>query len=83
MPPSDEALMKKAIQVRDALVKRYLHLPGVSVIEIGYSTENSETDRAPVVRIHVKNETILKTLEFPKMIEGIPIQVMVSDYKLE
>lgn len=83
MHPPDDTLMKMAIQVRDTLVKRYLHIPGVSVIDIGIIPGEGEATPVPVVRIHVKDKATLKTLDLPKRIQGIPIQTMISDYKLE
>ena len=83
MQPVDESLLKQAIQARDWLAERYLHLPGVSVIDIGYATENPASAGSLVIRIHVRDEATLKTLDLPKEAKGIPIQVMISNYKLE
>lgn len=83
MQPVDDARLKQAIQARDRLAERYLHLPGVNVIDIGYATDNPDSTGSLVIRIHVKDVATLKTLDLPKQDGGIPIQVMISDYKLE
>ena len=82
----DDILLQQARRVRDWLAERYLHLPGVTLIDIGYTgsaNDNRGADRFPVIRIHVTDKATLQSLDLPKEVEGIPIQVMIADYKLE
>jgi len=83
MQPVDDPLSIQVIQARDWLAERYLHLPGVSLIDIGYATDNPKSTRSLVIRIHLSDEATLNTLDLPKQVGGIPIEVMVSNYKLE
>ncbi len=83
MLPSDDPRIKLAAQVRDQLARLYLHMSGVSLIDIGYDDEDPQGTRTLVVRIHVKDEATLMALEAPKSVNEIPIQVLVSNYELE
>ncbi len=83
MSPDDDPRVKQAVQVRDQLTRQYLHLPGVSLIDIGYAPEGQGEARTLVVRIHVKDEATLMALGVPAAINEIPIQVLVSNYELE
>jgi hypothetical protein len=83
MQPSQDPRLTQAIQVRDELAHRYLHLSGVSLIDIGFDPDSQGPSRTPVVRVHVKDEATRMALDIPKAAGDIPIQVIVSNFKLE
>lgn len=83
MQPRENGQMQKAIQVRNLLAERYLHLPEVSAIDIGYASHEAESPPTLVVRIHVKDQETLKSLDVPEAVMEIPIQVILSNNQLE
>ncbi len=81
--PIDDPLMKQAIRVRDDLARRYLPRPGVSLVEISFTSAGQGSPRTPVVRVHVKDDETRAALDIPELVGGIPVQVLVSNFKLE
>jgi len=83
MKANNNTQFRHAILVRDWLTERFLNIRGVKLIDIGYITDPKEPGRKVVIRIHVDSEETLKSIKFPESAMGIPVQVLVSDIKLE
>jgi hypothetical protein len=72
-------ISRQAILIRDWLAGRYLPIQGVKLIDIGYTSNPAAPGRQVIVRIHVEDEDTRKSIHFPESMQGIPIQVLVSD----
>jgi hypothetical protein len=86
MSQEDSEFWEKAYRARDKLVQKFLHHPNVSLIDIGLAPDQDTGTESIVLRIHIKegwkeadeNDQI----SFPKQIEGIPVVVVLGDYRL-
>jgi hypothetical protein len=76
-----QSLWVKAYQARDKLVEQFLSHPEVSLIDIGY--EPGPAASAIVLQIHLRRPEAKKLLSLPNAIDGIPVRVIIADYKIE
>jgi hypothetical protein len=83
MQPADDPRMRQALQARDWLAGRYLHLPEVTLIDIGYQANGRGSQRDLVVRVHVKDQAAAERLHLPGEANGVPVQVVIANYQLE
>lgn len=85
MSQEDSESWTRARRARDKLVDQFLDHPGVSLIDIGYDLDpevGEATDRI-VLRVHVGRSLTREMLGLPTEIDGIPVRVVVADYRLE
>jgi len=83
MSQADSEFWNRARQARDKLAGRYLDHPEVSLIDIGYDPEGGEETKPIVLRVHVRRVSAAETMELPLEINGIPVRVIVADYRPE
>lgn len=85
MSSQSSEFWSKARRARDKLAEQFLHHPEVSLIDIGYDpeAENEEKAQRIVLRVHVRRPLTREALGLPAEIEGLPVRVVVADYKLE
>jgi hypothetical protein len=67
----------------EQLVAQFLHHPDVSLIDIGYESENQAQSQPIALLIHVRRPEATQTLGAPDNINGIPVRIMVEDFRLE
>jgi hypothetical protein len=83
----DEAFWARASRARDKLAARYLDHPDVTLIDIGYAPEGGAEAGEIVLRIHVRerwmNAKPGERVAFPEQIDGIPVAVMLGEYRLD
>jgi hypothetical protein len=74
-------------RARDKLVSQYIYHPDVTLIDIGFPLEDNRETKESVLRIHVKDRWMksssVQRTAFPKEVDGIPVIVILGDYKLE
>ncbi len=76
--------MDRARRARDRLADQVLSLPGVTLIDIGADPEGrpGEGSDRIVLRVHIRPSAKGK-LAIPAEVDGIPVRVMVGDFKPE
>jgi len=84
---ADSESMARLERARDKLVAKYIYDPDVTLIDIGYPLADEQEAKELVLRIHVRSRWIKSAPEqrthFPGQVDGIPVIVMLGDYKLE
>ena len=83
MSQTDAEFMKRARRARDQLSDQFLHHPGVSLIDIGQDPEHGQADDRLVLRIHLRQALTREMIDLPTEIDGIPVRVIMADYRLE
>lgn len=86
MSQIDLEFLDRARRARDKLGDRFLGHPDVRLIDIGRDpdeTENNKATKRIVLRVHVKQSLSTEKLGLPAEIDGIPVRVVVADYRLE
>jgi hypothetical protein len=85
MSQGDSVFWSRARLARDKLVDRFLGHSDVSLIDIGRDPEAKGTTAADqiVLRVHVRRPLAAQVLELPEQVDGIPVRVIVADYRLE
>jgi hypothetical protein len=75
----------KAHQIRETLARQFLDHPEVSLIDIGrdLGREGQGKKQRIVVRVHLKRQLTREALGLPTEIDGIPVELVVADYRLE
>jgi len=71
----------KVYQARDKLVEQFLSHPEVSLIDIGYEPDLAAG--SVVLQIHLRRPEAEKLLSLPKTVDGIPVRVIIADYRIE
>jgi len=85
MSSENPEFWKKAHLARNKLVDQFLNHPEVSLIDIGYDP-NVKAQEKPdqiVLRVHVRSTSTIEGLYIPSEIDGIPVRVVIANYKLE
>jgi hypothetical protein len=78
--------LDRARRARDKLGAQFLGHPDVRLIDIGHDpdeAENNKVTKRIVLRVHVKQPLSKEKLGLPPEIDGIPVRVVVADYRLE
>ena len=87
MPQDNSEFGDRARGARDKLVDQFINHPDVSVIDISHAPERGEETEEVVLRIHVRERWVKAKPEervaFPKQVDGIPVVVMLGEYRLE
>jgi hypothetical protein len=87
MSQADSESWIRARRARDKLADQFLDHPDVSLIDIGYALERDERTEEVVLRIHVRERWMKAKPEervtFPKQVDGVPVVVMLGEYRLE
>ena len=75
----------KAQRVRETLARQFLDHPQVSLIDIGrdLSSQGQQKKQQVAVRVHVREQLTREDLGLPAQIDGIPVELVVADYRLE
>jgi hypothetical protein len=81
MSSPSQSFWVKVYQARDKLVEQFLSHPEVSLIDIGY--ERSQAADSIVLQIHLRRPEAEKALNLPREIDGLPVRVIIADYKIE
>ncbi len=68
-------------RARDKLAIRYLRDRDVRLIDVG--SEPGEGGEQPVLRVHVADSVAPARLGLPEGVDGIPVRVVVGDYRPE
>lgn len=88
MSHRNSELWDKARRARDKLADEFINHSDVSLIDIGISSEKSQSkDNELVLRIHARQQWInavtAKQISFPKEIDGFEVVVIPGDYKVD
>lgn len=83
MSSGDTEFLDRIRRARDQLSDQFLYHPEVSLIDIGFDPEDSSADERLVLRIHLRTTASREQLDLPVEIDGIPVCVIIADYKLE
>lgn len=68
-------------RARETLADRYLEDPDVRLIDVG--SEPGEGKERTVLRVHVRDAAARSRLGLPENVDGIPVRVVVADYRCE
>lgn len=81
---TDPDFMTRAYRARDELVEQFIAHPDVTMIDIGYASQDSDVVGNAVVRIHVSKHWLQsdpqKRVAFPTQVEGVAVIVIPGDY---
>jgi hypothetical protein len=66
----------------DKLVERYIHHPGVSLIDMGFDPDPAGGEQV-VLRVHVRGSNTEDALDLPQEVDGIPVRRVSGDYRPE
>ena len=81
---TDPELRTKLERARDKLVAQYIYHPDITLIDIGYPLKDDKVTKELVLRLHVRQGTSREQrMAFPEEVDGIPVIIMLGDYKLE
>jgi len=85
MSQADSESWNRARCARDKLADQFLGQPDVALIDIGYDLdpESGEATERVVLRVHVRRSLAKEALCLPAETDGIPVRVIVADYRLE
>ena len=85
MSQANSEFRHRARRARDKLADQFLNHPDVSLIDIGYDPDQKGRGNAEriVLRVHVRRPLTLEEVGLPAHIDGIPVRVLVGDYRLE
>jgi len=83
MSNEDKNFLERALRVRDQLAERLLDQPEVSLIDIGRDPQDHGDSPQLVVRVHIRQAEYANNLAIPEEMDGIPIRVIVGDYRLQ
>jgi hypothetical protein len=85
MSQANSESWRQARRARDELADQLLDHPDVSLIDIGYDPDRKggEATERIVLRVHVRRSLDREALGLPEEIDGIPVRVVVADYRLE
>ena len=85
MSQEDSEFWTRARHARDKLVDHFINHPDVNLIDIGYdlNAEGGEATERVVLRVHVRQSLAREALGLPVEIDGIPVRVVVADYRLD
>lgn len=83
MSLTESEFWERATQARDQLAGLLLDRPEVSLIDIGFDPQNRGSEKRPVLRVHVRRSEDRERLDIPIDMDGIPVIVIIADYKLE
>ena len=85
MSPEESDHWIRVRQARDKLAEQLLEHHEVSLIDIGYDIDSEEVEAMEriVLRVHIRLPSARETLGLPAEIDGIPICVIVADYRIE
>ncbi len=85
MSQVNDEFWSNARQVRDQLASKLLDNPVVSLIDIGYDLRDDDEEAFSRigVRVHVRDKSAIESLDLPSEVEGIPVFVVLADYKPE
>ena len=76
--PSDSASLTRMREALAKLLGGLLDDADVGLIDLG-----SDPGRAgPVLRVHVRNAAALSRLGLPAEVDGVPVRVIVADYRV-
>jgi len=78
--PFSQEAMSEATAAKEMLVRQLESRAGVRLVDIGAETVPGTADRRLILRVHVQNAS---DLGLPPEINGIPVRVVVADYRLE
>ena len=85
MSRENSEFWNRARRARDKLADQFLDHPDVSLIDIGYDPdrEGGGNEERIVLRVHVRRPLTREQVGLPAQIDGIPVRVLVGDYRLE
>jgi hypothetical protein len=85
MSQKNSEFWNRARRARDKLVDQFLDHPDVSLIDIGYDPDREGGGNAEriVLRVHVRRPLTSEEVGLPAQLDGIPVRVLVGDYRLE
>lgn len=85
MSQEDSEFWTRARRLRDKLLDQFIEHPDVSLIDIGYDMDpkGGEATERIVLRVHVRRSLAREALALPTEIDGVPVRVVVVDYRLE
>ena len=87
MSQKDSEFWARARRARDKLAAQFLDHPDVTLVGIGYGPQCGDETEEVVLRIHVRERWMKAQPEervvFPEQVDGIPVTVMVGEYRLD
>jgi hypothetical protein len=81
MSPQDSEFWAKARRARDQLAGQFLSHPEVTLIDLSYEGEKGQPAEQLVLRVHVRQPVNKQVLGLPDEVNGLPVRVVVGEYR--
>lgn len=81
MPQPDEDFRARAARAQIKVVEQVGDHPDVTLVDIGRDLENPASPDRLVLRVHVRRATTRSAIGLPDEIDGIPISLVIADYR--
>lgn len=77
--------MEQARRAAEKIEEQFLFHPLVSLIDVGTDPSPATVALAgrPVVRVHLRKPVSRQIMNLPDDVDGIPVRIIIADYKLE
>jgi hypothetical protein len=86
-PGLDDERMDRLRAARDRLSEQLIGHAGIGLIDIGLARVRDQPAPLVALRVHVSrrwaDEHSLEQAGFPKEIDGVPVVIMIGDYRPE
>ena len=79
----DSEFWAKARRARDQLIEQLFNRPEVTLIDIGFEGEKNKLAEQLVLRVHVRQAVDKQALGLPDEINGLPVRLVVGEYRLQ
>lgn len=85
MPQTDNQSWELARRAAGKIEEKFLFHPLVSLIDVGTDPSPATAAHAgrPVVRVHLRKPVSRQIMNLPDDVDGIPVRIIIADYKLE
>lgn len=83
MPSKEAEFWERARRARDKLANSLLGRPEVSLIDIGYDPQAGLGKKNIVLRVHLRKASDEEKSIIPQEVDGVPVRIVIADYKLE
>jgi hypothetical protein len=81
MSQQDETFQTRAARAQSKLVEQVIDHPEVTLVDTGRDLEHPASPDRIVLRVHVRRAITRSELGLPNEIDGIPVALVVADYR--
>ena len=83
MSISEPEFWQRANQAREKLSLQLSGRPEVSLIDLGLDPKDPFGSKQIFLRVHLRHAADIQQLAIPQEVDGMPVIVIIADYRLE